>query len=178
MDKPSGSKPFDIVLYGRNDPKAKKEGCEFLVSIGKYTLGIPIEKQGEHYQRGDVILIRIEDGVEVGMEAERKEVWKKSGMWETANWDTVDVPFRKHTSEAKIFIMFNEAWDTLAITQMETILKKDKNGKFKFKGWKKETTYTKDEPFFKVPLMCWRFFKRDEENPEKWVEITYNGELV
>lgn len=175
MDKPSGSKPFDQALYDKNDPKAKKISCEFLVSTGKFKLDIPIEEQPEYFKEKDIVLTQVEEDAQVGVETERKKVWAKSGRWETSNWDTVDVPFRKHTSKADIFIMLNEKWDTLAVTKMATILKKDKDGNFKFKGYKPDTTYTKDEPFFKVPLMCWRFFTFIEG---KWVEVSQIGELV
>jgi hypothetical protein len=76
------------------------------------------------------------------IEVERKKVWKKSGEWE--GWDTVDIPQRKSESKSDYFIMLNEPLDTMLIIHMCKVLSS--------KVIKKDTIYTKQEPFFRVPL--------------------------
>lgn len=61
------------------------------------------------------------------------------------------MPARKRHCKAEVYVMFNSSLNTLLITTMDVI--KQSNIIFK------NTKYTKREPFFSVPLSCFRMWK-------------------
>lgn len=155
-----GHKKFSKSLCDENDGIAKRTAVEFLESTGKYKLEIPLDEQKEQYKKRDFLIVNIKRKRNIACEAERKKVWKKVGTWE--GWDTIDIPHRKNKSEADIFIMTNEACNTIAITKMKTIHESPIK--------KKDTIYSRNEPFFAVPIANFKFYTRVESGEWKLVK--------
>jgi hypothetical protein len=158
-----GHKKFSASLCKENDGIAKQTAVEFLEDSGKYKLQVPLQEQKEQYKKRDFLIVNIKNNKNVACEAERKKVWKKTGAWE--GWDTIDIPHRKNKSEADLFIMTNESCDTIAITKMKTI----HESPVKLKN----TIYSRDEPFFAVPINSFKFYTRTTEG---WVKV--KGEIT
>lgn len=154
-----GHKKFSKALCDENDGIAKKTAVEFLESTGKFKLTVPLDEQKEQYKKRDFLIVNIKKNKNIACEAERKKVWKKEGEWE--GWDTIDIPHRKNKSEADIFIMTNAACNTIAITKMKTIHGSPVK--------KKDTIYSKNEPFFAVPIEDFKFYTRQDSG--EWVKI-------
>ena len=167
-------KVFSQHDFDVNDPLSKEMAAHFLIGFFGDRLEIPIKKQVELFDKGDLITIT-KIGQERLTETERKvEGWNLSGAWATmhkekhAVWPTVDVPCRKSQNISDDYIMFNKHFDTLAHTKMSYVLGSN--------IYIKDTTFTKDEPFYAVPPVLFRFYKLVEN---KWVWICPLGnELV
>jgi hypothetical protein len=158
-----GHKKFSASLCKENDGIAKRTAVDFLESTGKFKLEVPLEEQKEQYKKRDFLVVNIKNKKNVACEAERKKVWKKEGTWE--GWDTIDIPHRKNKSEADIFIMTNEACNTIAITKMKTIHESPVKHK--------DTIYSKNEPFFAVPIKSFKFYTKTKTGWEQVkVEVT------
>jgi hypothetical protein len=159
-----GHKKFSKSLCEENDGIAKHTAVEFLESTGKYVLEVPLDAQKEQFKKRDFLIKNIKNKKDIACEAERKKVWKKEGEWE--GWDTIDIPHRKNKSEADIFIMTNSACNTIAITKMKTIHESPIKHK--------DTIYSRNEPFFAVPISSFKFYTRNEEG--EWVKV--KGEIT
>jgi hypothetical protein len=157
------NKKFSPSLCKENDLIAKQTAVDFLEGSGKFKLLVPLEKQKEEYKKRDFLISQVKGSKSIACEAERKKVWKKEGSWE--GWDTIDIPHRKNKSEADLFIMTNEACNTIAVTKMKTI----HESPVKYK----DTIYTKNEAFFAVPIKDFKFYTKTDG---AWVKV--KGEVT
>lgn len=168
MDK----KPFSKEDYKESDKNSKIISSKFLLWDGRFVLDVPLDQQSEQYKKNDFVVKLISSGKIVQVETERKiKGWTKSGKWE--GWKTLDVPYRKKDSEADIFIMHNESFNTLAVVMMKKVL----NSNVSRKDAKCSNVNTKQEKFFNVDLKHVRFFKCLDNKREKWIEITPDGDI-
>lgn len=146
------SKPYSERDKNENDPESRRRLAAFFAHQFGFTFQVPLEQQEEMFCGGDIIMYD-DNGEQVILEAERKNVWLKHGEWESKSWLSVDVPGRKIKNGAKIFGMFNKHFDTLAITLVSRIKKVPLKGKDTIAG-------TFDEGFFNVPIDQWMFFRK------------------
>jgi len=137
------AKAFSQKLHDENK-FVEQVTCDLLVNHTGFVLRTPLNQQTEQYKKCDY------EGYynlkKVRVEAERKLVWTIKGKW-MPQWDTIDVPYRKCESEADLFIMANKDCNTFAIIPMKDILESP--------VIVKNTTYTKSEKFFAVPIKKW-----------------------
>jgi hypothetical protein len=173
-------KQFSREDYDDNDPIAKVIASKFMLWDGRFAFDVPLEEQEEYFKQRDFFLRQIATDAMIGVETERKiDGWSVSGKW--ARWDTVDIPFRKKDSKAQIHIMHNKHWNTIAVSLMKNVMAKSEasNGENNYKYFgRKNTKITKNEPFFRVPLQYFRFFKVLNEDKTEWVEISKDGDLI
>lgn len=141
-------KKFSQELYDESDLKAKIVAVEFLEWLGFYKLETSLLDQEELYKKQDFEIILKSDNRKVTVEVERKKVWKKNCQWQ--GWSTIDVPSRKSESEADLFIMVNNDFNTIAVTTMKNVLES--------KVTSKKTIYTENEDFYNVELNKFKFY--------------------
>jgi len=149
-------KKFSRSLYEENDEIAKKVACEYLLSTNTFRLITDIKSQKEQFKLYDFEILYIKENKIVRVEAERKMVWGKRGMWQ--GYRTIDVPYRKKDSISDIFIMVNKHLDTIAIADMKKVLSSPITCK--------NTIHTQNEEFFNCPLNIFqfRFFNNNKWN--------------
>lgn len=138
-------KVFTREDYNEHDKPSKVEAKLFWESNGhkvdldekdSFTFDLKVEKENQWLE----------------VEVEHKTVWKEK-EW-PINFDTVDVPYRKHANTSDIYMLFNNNYDGMCITEMDNIHNAPTS--------RKDTTYTEGEIFFNVPLDKFTFFKKDD----------------
>jgi hypothetical protein len=151
-------KPFSQQDYKQNNP-AIVVASGYLMSTGYYRYNDHPIEQSEKYKDYDFCLILKAGNRMISVEVERKRGWVKSGEWQ--GWPTMDVPARKKSSKADLFVMSNAPMDTLAICLMKDVLESPTYEK----NTQCSTVKTENELFFAVNLEKVKFVKM------KWEKI-------
>jgi hypothetical protein len=143
-----------------SDPRSRQVSAEFLLQQG-LTLASSLEEQAQTNPWGDWdFVMQTAKGTTITVETERKKGWQTNdGRFlitspkcpEGRIYPTVDVSGRKWKSKAHLFIMVNNYYDSLCMTEMQNVLNAPIRGKDTSVG-------TKGEGFFKVPNHLFQFF--------------------
>jgi len=153
-------KPFSQKLYDENDEAARNTALDLLLDTGMYELRVPLEKQKEQFKKCDFeIFCNVFNYIQK-IEVEVKELWRVDGKWQSALWETIDIPARKKDSEAHLFMMINKNHNTIAVTSMATVLKSNTK--------RKNTIYTENEEFFAVDVSKFKFYYKKKN---KWRQV-------
>lgn len=134
---------FSRSLYNTYDVLGKDTAQNFFRQQG-YTITDTSEAYGSH----DFIMER--DGKSVKVEVEVKRGWKTLHF----PFPTHDVPHRKHTSKADIFVQVNHNGSALAYCPMAAVKAS--------KTYVKNTCYTRNERFFAVPTSAMTYMENDQ----------------
>jgi len=141
---------FNKQLYDKHDKIGKDTAFSLLSQLG-YTLKDDKEAYGSH----DFIIER--NNKEIKVEVEQKTGWKTIDF----PFQTHDVPYRKRTSNAELFIQINNTGNSLAMCNMNQVKTS--------KVITKNTIYTNNEMFFAVPISNMRYFNKEIDG---WYELT------
>jgi hypothetical protein len=142
------SKPFSRDLYNKHNGPGIQAAVQFLSNYG-YTL----YDDTEAYKSHDLIFKK--DDRLIKVEVEHSTSWKCPTSWQ--GWSFVTCPYRKKDSKADLYLMFNEPFTGVGVIQMKQV-----HDSFVIR---KNTKYTKDEPFFSTPNQHYDFFFNN--TPEK-----------
>lgn len=161
------NKKFSQALSDRWDMFGKEIAVDFLTKVLKYNLTTQLSDQKEMLKDFDFQIYNKKKLINVEVEVKVRG-WDTRGRWQ--GWGTLDIPYRKMSNKASIFIMTNKHGDTIAFAKMKDILKK--------KYYKeKQTIYSngEPEPFLGVPLELFKFYTRKDNS---WIQIKETGEEV
>jgi hypothetical protein len=127
------SKPFSRQLYNENNQRAITKTTEILKTYG-YTL----HDASEAYKSHDAIYKRNNEFLKVELEV--------STAWNTTHFPfpVLTCPYRKAQSKADLYIIYNHDLSSYGIIPMKNVHTSP--------VIKKNTKYTKDEPFFYVHI--------------------------
>ena len=142
------NKRFNKALYEKHDQVGKETALSLLQQIG-YVL----ENDVEAYKRYDFI-------VSLSSKPFKIEVEQKNG-WTGIDFpfQTHDVPFRKHSSQANIFIQINSDATALALCPMKDVKASE--------VITKNTIYTNNEKFFAIPKEKMKYYFKKQDG---WYE--------
>lgn len=133
---------FSRTLYDLHDAPAKKITQEFLTAVFGYT---PIPNQTEMYASYDYAM-RDPDGKIILVECEQRPNWNTYNF----PYSKMNVPCRKSTSNADIFVVVNGVGNSILMCDMSVVKSSPKE--------RLDTTLSKDELFFRVPCSNTRSF--------------------
>ena len=136
-------KAFSKELYNRHDVAAK----ETVKSLLKQT-GYTVINEDEAYGDWDFVVER--EGKPYTVEVEWKDAWKTLAF----PYSTLHVCHRKRTSKADLFFQVSANHRAIAGCPMETVLRSP--------VIRKDTIYTKNEPFFSVPVEKFKFYDLED----------------
>lgn len=114
------TKPFSKLLHELNDRPAKDAAYKFLLKW--YTSDLHPFEQPNEYGRYDFVMYKGDD--EVKVEVQHKIGWTDKNRWQR-NFPTIDIEFRKHRSDADIFCILNNSFDTIAVIRRENVMMAD-----------------------------------------------------
>ena len=132
------TKPFCQFLFETYDKPTKAVVYDFLLKW--YTSDVHPDLQPNKYGRYDFVMYKGDD--EVKIEVQRKLGWTDRGRWQR-NFQTIDIEYRKRTSEADVFCIVNASMDTIAIIRRDVVMDSP--------VVEKNTRYGR-EPFFNIPI--------------------------
>lgn len=132
------TKPFCQFLFETYDKPTKAVVYDFLLKW--YTSDVHPDLQPNEYGRYDFVMYKGED--EIKIEVQRKLGWTDRGRWQR-NFNTIDIEYRKRTSEADLFCIVNASMDTIAIIRRDVVMASP--------IVEKNTRYGR-EPFFNIPI--------------------------
>lgn len=154
-------KSFDKALYDKYNTAAIKQAISFFSQFDKrFRLNEEaILNAPEAYKKYDFLMEEFidNDWVTCPVETEVKKVWRGRKFI----WDSIDVPRRKKDSLARYFCMFNSDLYLLAVIPMKKILEA--------RVITKNTIYTQNEEFFRIPLSEFKFFIKKNGKWEKYI---------
>lgn len=133
-------KTFNKELYDTHDQYAK----DIVFSLMRQ-MGYKMEDDREAYGFYDFIVVK--DDKEVKVEVEQKMSWK----YDYFPYETLSVPYRKHTSRAELFYEVNARGTAVAMCPMRDVLSSPVIRKNTRLG-------TVNEPFFSVDITKLRFY--------------------
>jgi len=131
------TKPFCQFLFETYDKPTKAIVYDFLLKW--YTSDVHPDLQPNEYGRYDFIMHKGDE--EIKIEVQRKLGWTDRGRWQR-NFQTIDIEYRKRTSEADLFCIVNATMDTIAIIRRDIVMNSP--------VVEKNTRYGR-EPFFNIP---------------------------
>lgn len=143
------SKRFNKALYEKHDQVGKATALSFLQQIGYILIN-----DTEAFKSHDFIVSLMDKPFKI--EVEQKNNWKGIDF----PFQTHDVPFRKHSSQANIFIQINSDATALAMCLMKTVKASE--------VITKNTIYTNNEKFFAVPIEKMKYYFKQ---PDGWYEF-------
>lgn len=151
--KVTSTKKFLKSDHQASDPQSRLIAAEFLKTIDRrFNFRTPLEQQKEEYKKWDFTIYFNDTPITV--ETERKLVWKSNDG--SFPYDTIDVPTRKEHSEAALYIMFNNSFRVLAMTEMANVLNAERITKSTRRS--NGDYITQGETFFHVPTSLFRFY--------------------
>lgn len=143
-------KPFSQALYDENNKKGIQIANDFLTSQGyKFVNDI------EAYKSHDFIVQK--DNKTYKVEVEISKIWNTIRF----PFKSMTVPYRKKDSQADLFIQTNVFGNSLHMCPM-TVVKASP-------VIRKDTRYTKNEPFFNVSLNSLQHFILEDDS---WTPLT------
>jgi len=140
--KNTNSPKFSRTLYDQNDAFGKKVSSNFLYEVFGYEL---IDDDREHYASHDYAMKTLLGKV-VLVECEVRPNWNTYNF----PYSKMNVPCRKSTSNADIFVVVNGAGNSILMCDMSVVKSSPKE--------RLDTTLSKDELFYRVPYSSLRTF--------------------
>lgn len=141
------SKPFDRELYNQHNQPTIDIAIRFLEKLGYKTIDVR-----EAFKSHDFIVQK--KGKQYKIEVEHSLSWITPGYYEN-----ITCPYRKRASKADFYLMFNKLYSYVAVINMQIVHNSP--------VIRKDTKYTKNEPFFSTHYCLYDFYNLNETIPEE-----------